>query len=100
MPWAVSSLKIHFADNPVDILSRVAEGLGPTKPQQPAAFRGGAGATSYPAKAGRDKIVCPTRLFFSSFRFATPRRAEIPWTINTVVNPNAQAAAPSLALWW
>jgi len=48
----------------VGILSRKTEGLGPEKPQQPVLPRD-AGANSYPAVAGRDKIVCPARLLLS-----------------------------------
>jgi hypothetical protein len=49
------ALLYHSKDNPVGILSRVAEGLGPAKPQQPVFLPGrpglqeNAGATSYPA---------------------------------------------------
>jgi len=55
------------SDNLVDILSRVAEGKGPVKPQQPVSFPETL-VLSPPGPAGRDKIVCPARLFFSATR--------------------------------
>src|SRR5262249_23205361 len=57
-------LKI-ISDNLVGILSRVAEGLGPVKPQQPVLPRG-CWCYLLPGLAGRDKIVCPARLLLST----------------------------------
>jgi hypothetical protein len=57
-----------LATDRVDILSRVAEGLGPMTPQQPVPVPAvppppvNAGATSYLAEARRDKIVYRTAL--------------------------------------
>src|SRR5207248_11125933 len=53
------------ADNLVSILSRVAEGKGPLKPQQPVSRKGDAGAKSHPVRPGEIRS-CPARLFFST----------------------------------
>ncbi len=75
----------NLPDNSVGILSRVAEGLGPEKPQQPVFLTEDAGATSYPALAGRDKIVCLAHLLLFTHR-CRPFPAALAilfWTIRT-----------------
>jgi hypothetical protein len=52
-------------DNLVCILSRVAEGKGPLKPQQPVPRKGDAGAKSHPVRPGEIRS-CFARLFFST----------------------------------
>src|SRR5690349_4740327 len=48
-----------WSDNLVGILSRVAEGIGPQKPQQPVLHPEDAGATSYPAVPGEIRSCAP-----------------------------------------
>jgi hypothetical protein len=53
------------SDNLVSILSRVAEGKGPLKPQQPVGRKADAGAKSHPVRPGEIRS-CSARLFFST----------------------------------
>ena len=83
----------NLPDNSVGILSRVAEGLGPSKPQQPVFLIEDAGATSYPASVGRDKIVCSARLLLFTHRRRPNAVVAVVlfWTIRTSNQPAAQA---------
>ena len=78
MPRTRLYLKIINFDNLVSILSRVAEGLGPVKPQQPVFRKEDAGATSYPVWPGEIRSCAP-HASCSCLRY----RGEIPWTIHT-----------------
>jgi hypothetical protein len=51
-----------LADNLVSVLSRVAEGKGPLKPQQPVSRKGDAGAKSHPVRPGEIRSVPCTPL--------------------------------------